>query len=128
MAGIGGYHDLSDARFKTNISELSGALGKVESLRGVSFDWKKDQHPELDLPSGRQIGLIAQEVEKVVPEVVSSDENGTRSVAYGSLVPVLIEAVKEQQKQIESKDARIDDLQKQIDELRAMIKRQTEKN
>ncbi len=110
VAGIGAYQNLSDARFKTNIRAISGALGKVESLRGVSFDWKKDQHPELDLPDGRQIGLIAQEVEKVVPEVVSADDQGTRSVAYGSLVPVLIEAIKEQNK-------RIDELEKRVAQL-----------
>jgi len=82
----------SDARIKTNIKTLENALDKVKSLRGVSFE-RKD--------SGiKNIGVIAQEVEAIVPELVR-ESDGLKSVAYGNIVALLIEAVKEQNKKIE---------------------------
>jgi hypothetical protein len=82
----------SDINLKDNINTIENALDKVDSLRGVSFDWKE---------SGKKsIGVIAQEVEEVVPEVVATDEEGTKSVNYQAMVGLLIEAIKEQQKQI----------------------------
>lgn len=82
----------SDINLKDNINTIENALDKVDSLRGVSFDWKE---------SGKKsIGVIAQEVEEVVPEVVATDEEGTKSVNYQAMVGLLIEAIKEQQEQI----------------------------
>lgn len=80
----------SDARMKENVKTLEGALEKVTHLRGVSFEWKD---PQKD--SGTQIGMIAQEVEQVLPELVSTDQEGYKSLAYSKLTCVLIEAVKE---------------------------------
>jgi hypothetical protein len=86
----------SDRRFKKNISTIDNALEKVSRLRGVAFDWKKDEFPDHGFKEGTSIGLIAQEVEDVLPEVVSRNgEDGARSVEYSNLVAVLIEAVKE---------------------------------
>jgi len=81
----------SSRRWKTNIKTIEGALDKVQSLRGVTYDWKAD--------GKHDIGLIAEEVGKVIPEVVAYEENGVdaKSVDYPRLVAVLIEAVKEQQ-------------------------------
>jgi hypothetical protein len=93
----------SDESLKANVTLLNNALEKVKQLEGVSFNWKN---------TGRaDIGLIAQDVEKVIPEIVHTNEEGLKSVEYGNLVAILIEAVKEQQEEIDS-------LQKQIDELR----------
>jgi hypothetical protein len=81
----------SDEKLKKNIKTIDDALSKVKKLRGVEFDRKDmDEH---------QVGLIAQEVEKVIPEVVYGDQ--IKSIAYGNLIGVLIEAIKEQQKQID---------------------------
>jgi len=81
----------SDINLKTNVREIENPLNKVLQIRGVNFDWKE---------SGRtSAGVIAQEVEKVLPELISGDE--TKVVNYNGLIGVLIEAVKEQQKQIE---------------------------
>jgi hypothetical protein len=91
----------SDARLKTGVSPIKGALEKVEKLQGVNYLWKPGARPGVKLPEGNQIGLIAQEVEKVVPEVVQTDKDGYKSLSYDKLTAVLIEAVKEQQKQIE---------------------------
>jgi hypothetical protein len=82
----------SDFKLKTNIQTIPNALQKTIQLRGVEYD-------RVDM-SEHQIGVIAQEVEKVIPEVVI-DNNGIKSVAYGNLVGLLIEAIKEQQKEIE---------------------------
>lgn len=94
----------SDRILKTNIRVLEGALDKVLQLQGVSFDWKATGEPS--------IGLIAQDVEKVYPEAVSTDAEGIKSIDYSKLVAVLIEAVKEQQ-------AEIDVLEQEVAELKA---------
>jgi hypothetical protein len=81
----------SDIKLKTNIETISDALNKVLKLRGVTYD---------RIDSGdHQIGVIAQEIESVIPELVY-ESNGTKSVAYSNMVGLLIEAIKEQQKQI----------------------------
>ena len=79
----------SDARWKENVQPLDNALEQVSQLQGVSFTWKDTTKGE-----GQQIGLIAQDVEPVFPEVVSTDSDGYKSVAYDKLVAPLIEAVK----------------------------------
>lgn len=84
----------SDIRVKTDIQPVSGALDAVKNLRGVTF-LRVGQEQE-----GRQLGLIAQEVEKVAPEVVKTHEDGMKSLAYQNLVALLVEALKEQQEQI----------------------------
>ena len=104
----------SDLRLKTNIRGIPNSLESVMKLRGVSFDWRRDEFKDRNFGDRREIGLIAQEVEKIFPELVSTDSQGYRSIAYQNLVPVLIEAVKEQQKTIESQ-------QKQIDEIKALV-------
>ena len=91
----------SDERLKANIETIPDALEKVKALRGVTFD--KD--------GKRGLGVIAQEVEKILPEVVLDGEE-YKSVAYGNIVGVLIEAVKEQQKQISELKEKIDGLTK----------------
>ena len=81
----------SDIRLKTNIKPIEDSLNKVMNLRGVEYD-------RVDTNS-HQLGLIAQEVEKVIPEIVHGDS--TKSIAYDSLIPVLIEAIKELKNEIE---------------------------
>ena len=84
----------SDITLKKNIEVIPNALDKVMQLRGVNFDRK-------DIETSRQSGVIAQEVEKVLPEVVATNDEGIKSVAYGNMVGLLIEAIKEQQQQID---------------------------
>jgi hypothetical protein len=86
----------SDRRLKTNIQHLSNSLSNILQLNGYTYNWKD----ELKKDVKTQIGFIAQEVEEIFPEVVTTDEAGMKSVAYQNLVPVLVEALKEQQKQI----------------------------
>jgi hypothetical protein len=107
----------SDARLKKNILPLSNALNSVLSLNGVNFDWKTDENPGMGLASARQIGLIAQDVEKILPELVSDGPNGFKTVDYSKITPVLIEAIKEQQRQIQDQKARIEKLEKLVEAL-----------
>jgi len=102
----------SDARLKTDIHAIENALGIVMQLRGVRFNWDIDNYPELSLSDDDQIGVIAQEVEAVLPELVPQDPEGFKGVAYGKLTAVLIEAIKEQQEQIDALEKRIAELEK----------------
>lgn len=104
--------ETSDARFKTNISTIPNALESTLKLRGVTFDWNREAFAYTRLPDGKQIGVIAQEVENVFPELVSKDDKGYRSVAYDRLVPVLIEAIKAQQAEIDALKAQVAELLK----------------
>jgi len=86
------YNSSSDKRLKKNIKTVESALDKVIALRGVSFNWEEG--------GAKAIGLIAQEAEKVIPEIVLQDENGYLGIKYNNLIGVLVEAIKEQQEQI----------------------------
>lgn len=79
----------SDLRFKTDVEPISNALLKVSQLQGVSYLRKDYATPQ------RELGLIAQDVQQVLPEVVQQGDDGLYSVAYGNIVSVLIEAIKE---------------------------------
>ena len=96
----------SDVRSKENIKTIDSALDKVLKLRGVEFN-KIGKNK-------KEIGVIAQEIEKVFPEVVSTDDEGMKSVAYGNIVGALIEGMKEQQKQIEALTDIVEELTKKI--------------
>jgi len=90
-------NETSDVRMKKDISNLSNSLGKVMKMRGVSYNWRTDEFPETDFENGLQYGMIAQELEKIIPELVETDSEGWKSIEYSHLVPLLIEAIKEQQ-------------------------------
>jgi hypothetical protein len=111
-----GWTTYSSRRWKTNIHPLRNPLSKVEQLRGVSYDLKD---------SGKhEIGVIAEEVGKVVPEVVSYEENGkdARGVDYSRLTALLIEAVKQQQEQIRAQKAQIAQLMSQVKAIQTSLK------
>ena len=94
----------SDLRFKKNIRPVVNALDKVKALRGVYFNWDQQNFPDKNFGEQDELGFIAQEVEKVVPEIVTKEKTkeAYRSVKYDKLVALLVEAIKEQQKQIDS--------------------------
>ena len=96
----------SDASIKENIQTIDNALEKVVSMRGVSYN-----RTDIDDKSTK-IGVIAQEIQKVLPEVVQEQEDGLLGVSYGNITAVLIEAIKEQQKQIEELKAIVNGLTK----------------
>ena len=126
----------SDEKYKTNITTITNALDKIKKLRGVSYDfiYRYDVYQNTDSKqmevspvkaeicklqkanikeiNERRIGFIAQEVEKVIPEAVGKDEEGIYSVEYDAILPLLVEALKEQQKIIEKLEERINQLEK----------------
>ena len=107
QAGYSWYSG-SDVRLKKNITELDNSLQKVLSLRGVRYDLKTDNN---SIPGqGKNIGFIAQELEQQYPELVLTDKDGMKSVAYDKMTAILVEAIKEQQKQIDAQQKEIDAL------------------
>lgn len=129
--GLTAWQNVSDKRLKTNIKTLDGALSKIMQLRGVEYNYDKTNYPDVALDTEtKQIGFIAQEVEIVFPEMVreaniySAEKSATnemsreqnvyevKTLSYSSLIPVLVEAVKEQQAIIEKLEKRIEELEK----------------
>jgi hypothetical protein len=112
QVGVGGdgtsaianaWNVFSDVRTKTNISKINNALETVSNLEGVKFNWKESNQPSL--------GFIAQDVEKVIPEIVSTDQNGYKSLDYSKLTAVLVEALKELRIENEALKKRIETLE-----------------
>ncbi|MES2775883.1 MAG: tail fiber domain-containing protein [Bacteroidota bacterium] len=99
----------SDSRLKTNIHPLKNSLQKLTQLNGYAYNWL---NPQMD--NGEQIGVLAQEVKALFPQLVKEDDKGTLSVNYQGLVPVLIQSVKEQQQEIEEMKRQIGALQKLV--------------
>ena len=113
-----GWETFSSRRWKTNIQTLQGSLGKVEQLRGVSYDLKANGKHE--------VGVIAEEVGAVVPEVVTWDRDGkdAQSVDYSRLTALLIEATKEQQSQIQQEQAANKEQQRELAKALRQIRQQ----
>lgn len=111
-----GWATYSSRRWKSDIQPLQGALGKVQRLRGVSYTYTAN--------GKRDIGMIAEEVGKVMPEVVSYEDNGkdARGIDYARLTALLVEAVKDQQKQVQQQQAEIRRQQAQINRLKSEVR------
>ena len=92
----------SDERLKDNLTPIVGALDKINQIGGYEFDWNNNSEH-----SGHDVGVIAQEIEKVLPEVVVDRDNGYKAVRYEKIVALLIEAIKQQQLQIDELKSKI---------------------
>ena len=97
----------SDRRLKDELKAIEDPLAKIRKLTGYTFTWNELQSSYI----GEDIGVVAQEVNEVIPEVVTERDDGYLAVKYEKMIPLLIEAMKEQQDQI-------DELTKQIKELK----------
>jgi len=98
----GAWQQLSDSDLKENITPLENPIEKIKAINGIKFTWKD---PEIS--TDEQVGVLAQEVEQVLPQAVSTNDEGNKMISYASLIPLLIEAVKEQQKTIETLQAEL---------------------
>ena len=114
ITGITGVTACSDLRYKKNIKPLENALDVVMRLRGVGYDYRVKKFASIGFPDRHQIGFIAQELEKEIPEVVFTDQDGYKSVDYSKVTPILLEAIKELKLELDAKD-------KEIEELKASI-------
>jgi hypothetical protein len=88
----------SDRELKNNILPIINPLEKINKIGGYSFDWNEKKQ---DIYKGTDIGVIAQEIEEVLPELVQTRENGYKAVKYDKLVSLLIEGIKDLSKQVE---------------------------
>lgn len=102
----------SDARLKKNIEPIHNALAQLSQLNGYHYNWKEENRD-----SSLQTGLLAQEVEKLMPELVKADAQGTLAVNYSGLIPYLLEATKEQQSTIQQLKTQLNDLKKLVEQL-----------
>ena len=92
-------YSTSDIRLKNNVKSIDKALDKVNSIQGIEFDWIEKE--EVHGNSGHDIGVIAQEIEKILPDVVTTRDSGYKAVKYEKIVPLLIEAIKDLSKQVD---------------------------
>ena len=98
----------SDIRFKNNITPITNALDKINKIGGYTFEWNEKSHKET---GKKDIGVIAQEVEEILPEIVDTRDNGYKAVDYSKLTALLIQSVKEQQVIIDNLKSRIETLE-----------------
>ena len=85
----------SDFRFKKNVMPLKGSLEKLLSLKGVQYEWRHEQFKDKNFPQKKEIGLIAQDVQNIFPELTKEDADGYLMVNYAQLAPALIEGIRE---------------------------------
>jgi Chaperone of endosialidase len=104
----------SDARYKTNIVSLDNPMEKILLLNGVTYNWNIAAFPGMNFSDKKQIGFIAQDVEKLFPELVFTDANGYKSIDYTRLTPLLVETVKDQQKEIIDIRKRLDEIERKL--------------
>ncbi len=126
VAGTSAYSNLSDARLTNDVTEITGSLALIGKLRGVRFHWREPEERQIgksiDLPVDEpQVGFIAQEVEPVVPEAVTQTKDGIRNIRESKIVPLLVEAVKEQQAQIAELTAAVRTLKAANDNLQQKV-------
>jgi hypothetical protein len=103
-------YSTSDCRLKENIKPINNALCKLVGVSGNTFNWKpltEEEVKEIHGHSGKDVGVIAQEIESILPEAVTTRDSGYKAVNYEKIVPLLIEAIKEQQKQIDELKSKV---------------------
>ncbi|ETP02827.1 hypothetical protein F441_20154 [Phytophthora nicotianae CJ01A1] len=127
VMGSGAYVDASDERFKCDIHQIANASEVVAQLRGVEYAYNSAEFPDKFPHDGqRELGFIAQEVEKVAPQVVSTDADGFKYVAYARLMPVVVEALKREQQRADESDKRIQQLETEMSDLKRSLQAQQE--
>jgi hypothetical protein len=134
LDGSGNAFTNSDKNRKENIRKIDGSLNKIKSLNGVTYNFIKSNDEKLKNDSisigllgysgdknafkekieKNKSGFIAQELEKIIPEVVETDENGDKFVNYDGIIPYLVEGMKEQQLIIESLQAEIQEIKNNL--------------
>jgi hypothetical protein len=103
----------SDKQLKDNITLITNPIEKIMKIGGYTFDWNDKQ----TFNSGKDYGVIAQEIEEIMPELVNVNHNGFKAVRYEKITPLLIEAIKEQNSMIKNQKERIDKLEEVIQQI-----------
>lgn len=102
---------ISDRKFKKNIEAIEKPLETVLQLNGKKYDWRVNEFEKYNFTDRKQIGFIAQEVREVIPEIVHVDKDGEHSMNYTAMIPLLVEAIKEQQNQIILLENKLSDIE-----------------
>lgn len=133
-----GSYQTSDARLKSNVIEVQNGLGTIMKLRPKSYEYKREEFDFMNLPEGIQHGFLAQDMEKLLPELVndsfqaydkarSDTEEGQgfhfKALNYTGLIPIMVSAMQEQQEVIETQEARIKSLEDRLNQLEALLKK-----
>ena len=122
----GGMFMNSDARYKQNIQPIGDAMGLISQLQGTTYTMNLEAFPEMHFKEGTQYGLIAQEVQAVIPELVQANEDGYLAVNYTAMVPLLVEGLKEQQEVVATQKEALDAANITIEEQNQAILAQNE--
>lgn len=139
------FFNFSDGRLKTNVQPINNAVESLKKIKTGSYDFKRTEYPDLDLPAGKQLGFFAENIETVFPELVKDATSAKitdkkrnvvansvsfKAVNYTGLLPVVVEAIKEQQLQLDAKDkqiaeqqAKLNDLQNQINTIKEILEK-----
>jgi hypothetical protein len=107
----------SDKRFKKNITKLESVNDKIKKLSGYTYNFNTEEFKDRNFSKEQQIGLLAQEIKEVFPQLVIEDKKGYLAVNYQGMIPVLLEAIKTQQKQLDKQDSTNNALQNQLSQL-----------
>jgi hypothetical protein len=124
----GYYHQISDSTSKVNIKTINASLSKIIQLRGIEYNHKTKEENNNDKSNKNQAstalryGFLAQEVETVIPEAVETGKTGIKYINYQAMIPFLVEALKEQQTQIDKQDQQIIFLQIQMNAIQQSLK------
>lgn len=113
----------SDKRYKKNIKPLKDALENVIKLNGVTYYWRVKDFPDQNFDDQKHIGVIAQDVEKIYPELVVTNDKGYKLVAYENLTPILIEAIKELKAEKDNLQKEVEDVKSENDKLNKQMER-----
>lgn len=111
----------SDIRLKKEIKSIENAMDLILAMDGKSYLFKREEFEDFDLPSGQQYGLIAQEVEEILPDLVENrlvavdEEKTLKALDYNGLIPILVNALKEQHEEMKKKDDQINRLKETLD-------------
>ncbi|MCB9250384.1 MAG: tail fiber domain-containing protein [Ignavibacteriales bacterium] len=112
----------SDIRLKKDIIPIKNALNSVRQLSGVTYNWKVEKFPERNFDNTNiQIGVIAQDVEKIFPQLVNTDQDGYKSVDYIKLSVVTMQAVKEQNEIIIAQESNIKELENRLSKIESLL-------
>ncbi|PWB68990.1 hypothetical protein C3F09_10745 [candidate division GN15 bacterium] len=104
----------SDAKYKKNVKDLNHSLDAVMKLRGVRYDWRTSEYPEMRFDDKTQVGFVAQEVKEVLPEAVNEQADGSLTIDYSRVTPLLLEALKELRTLVDKQQSQIRELQVQL--------------
>ncbi len=113
----------SDERWKKDIEPLRGILPQIVKLQGTSYNWRTDEYPEMNFEDRKQIGLVAQDVERIFPDLVRTDDKGYKAVSYEKLPVLLLEGIKEQQKQLEAAKIENSELKAELEALKDEVRK-----